>query len=468
VRPNINRWVLISVIGLGISIIRVSGQQTGDEPAEGASVATVQSDGTESGILKPLTPGTVSAGSDQVQILAPGRAPSDDSSSGTDLPPTGDDEGQSAGDESVEYTPATGSDAPKSQDVFWRIVPYLGMSAIYDDNIGISNTSPQSDIILSPALGLSGEVGDYLQKQGNYLTLQAIGTELVYLQHPQLDALNQLVSLNGQYSLSNLATNLASEYQYLTTPDRDVGGVAKRAVINNDLTFTYPLSSKTALQCDLLQDDYIYFQYLSSYNYAAKVAAIYQLTSKITVGVDGGAGFLVAQESPLQTYQQSDLLFSYQATDKLTFKASGGLQAREFDGAQKGRLDPVFLLEGQYQPFPDTTLDLQGYDRVQASAGLPGTDYTALGFQFTATQTLFQKVNVSASIGAEHNRYFAVSSSDSTDRVDNYLFLSPQISVTLLKHYQVSVIYEFRRNQSNQSVDSYFDNRAGIQFATDF
>jgi hypothetical protein len=375
---------------------------------------------------------------------------------------------QSAVDESVDYTPAQGSDAPKSQDLFWRVIPYIGISAIYDDNIGISHTDPQADVILSPALGLSAEVGDYLAQTDNYLIAQAVGTELIYPQHSQFDALNQLASIGAQYLFPSVTSTVNCEYQYLTTPDQDVGGITKRALFTNALTLSYPYTERTSFELDLIQDDNVYFQNLSSYVYGAELGAKYQVTSKIKLGFSGGGGLLAAQDSPLQTYQRVQMLAAYQATGKLTFKASGGLEAYEFAGGQGSRVEPIFSLEGQYNIFPDTVLDLQGYERVEASAGLAGTDYTALGFQLTATQTLFQRINVSATIGAERNRYFAVSNSASTDRIDDYLFISPKISVTLLKHYQVSLIYELRQSQSNQVFYSYTDNRAGIQFATDF
>ncbi|MFA7345174.1 MAG: hypothetical protein WC003_12795 [Terrimicrobiaceae bacterium] len=350
----------------------------------------------------------------------------------------------------------------------WRVRPIFRLVSLYDDNIFISDTNRVSDIIFAVSAGLAFEIGDYRNLEDSYLIVQYVGTGLIYLDNPQEDAYNQLAGLEGKYVWNNLAVELSSRYEYLSTPDRDVGGLVRRSVFDNSLRFVYGYSDKTSADLEFSQNAIIYVDDLDSNNYAVKLGAEYLVTEKLSLGAEGVAGVLNVQESPLQYYQQLRVRAAYDATGKLTFRLSVGVEARELDNLSQTRLDPVFSLGGDYSPFPSTTISFDAYRRVEGSASSAGQDYNATGFVIAIEQRLFEKFSAKLALGYENDAYFSTDDQSGVDRLDNFVFARPELSATFFTHYKASVFYEFRRNESNESNFSFYDNRAGIALAVEF
>src|SRR5207247_8546029 len=90
----------------------------------------------------------------------------------------------------------------------------------------------------------------------------------------------------------------------------------------------------------------------------------YNWTPKVVVGIGGTAGVaLVDDPNPDQTFEQANVRFSYQATGKLFFNASAGVEFRQFNGNRSERTTPVFELGAIYRPFDGTTITLAGVRR---------------------------------------------------------------------------------------------------------
>ena len=77
--------------------------------------------------------------------------------------------------------------------------------------------------------------------------------------------------------------------------------------------------------------------------------------------------------------------------EKLTFKFSGGIEVREYEGSDIVKTTPVFSLGLTYQPFDGTNLNIMGYRNVSPSNAIAAQDITATGFEIAAEQRFFQK-----------------------------------------------------------------------------
>jgi len=371
---------------------------------------------------------------------------------------------------SAPESPLSGDESGKLEEKvqLWRVRPIAKVISLYDDNIFISNTNRVADVIFAVSAGLSFEIGDFRDLKDNYLTAQYVGTGMLYLKNSQENAYNQLAALDGQYIWNKLAVQLSSRYEYLSTPNRDIGGLVKQSLFDNSLRFVYSHSDKTSADFELRQKAFIYVNNLNSYDYAAKLGADYQITEKLALGAEGVGGVLDAQESPTQYYQQFRLRASYDATGKLVFRLSAGVETRELDDLSQMRIDPVFSLGGDYSPFPSTTVSFEAYRRIQASASASGQDFVGTGFMVGIEQQFLQKLSAKLILGYENDTYFATAGQNNVDRIDNYAFVRPEISTIFFTNYKASIFYEFRRDNSNQATYSFYDNRAGIELGAKF
>ncbi|PTX98030.1 hypothetical protein DB345_04115 [Spartobacteria bacterium LR76] len=361
-----------------------------------------------------------------------------------------------------------GKAAAEAQRRLWRIRPKAGAAMVYDDNIFISNTNRVADVIWSVTAGLAFELGDYRNLKENFLIAEWYGTGYFYTQNPQQNAFNQAAALLGQYRWSKLTGQVESRYQYLTGPDREVGAFTDRQLFVNALRFNYDYSDKTTFDAEFLQNTQVFKSYLNQYDYRLKLGGDYRILPKVKLGGEGVAGILNVEDSPLQYYQQLRARLRYEATGKLAFKVSGGIEFRQFQGMSEVKLEPVFSLGLEYKPFDGTLISLTGYRDVIGSNSLEGQNYVATGVQFSIQQRVLQKFFVGVAIGYENDTYFATESNIDSSRVDNYIFARPSISYNVAEWAKTGVFYEYRNNDSNESSSSFYDNRIGVELNLTF
>ena len=122
---------------------------------------------------------------------------------------------------------------------------------------------------------------------------------------------------------------------------------------------------------------------------------------------------------------------NYVPTEKLTFKFSGGVEVREYQGTDIVKTIPVFRLGLAYQPFDGTNFNIVGYRNVPPSNSIAGQDITATGFEIAAEQRFFQKYVAAISFGYENDVYSSTGTEALTNRVDNYALHTPQTEVFL-------------------------------------
>lgn len=359
--------------------------------------------------------------------------------------------------------------APESGHQWWRLVPSASFGTTYDDNIFISNTDRQADVIFGVQAGLSLELGDFRNLQENYLIAQYSGTGYFYVEHPDQDAFNQAASLLAQYRIAKTTLQAESRFQYLTGSDRNVGNFANRSVIENTARAIYDFSEKTSVDLEFFQGAYVYPQYLSQYDYRLKAGANYQLTGRISLGLEGVAGVLNLEDSPLQYYQQLRVRARYEATGKVAFKFSGGIEFREFEnGAQPLRVNPVFSLGTEYKPFDGTTFNLEAYAQSYGSTNFAGQNYLATGVSASVEQRLFRKFFAGFAISYENDTYYAAASNVDATRRDNFLDLRPSLDYRPMDWLSAGIFYEFRNNASTFSNYSFYDNRTGFEVGVQF
>ncbi len=350
----------------------------------------------------------------------------------------------------------------------WRLTPLFAAEVVYDDNIFLTNTDRISDVIWRPSAGVIYELGDFREHKENYLSFQWIGQPVIYTKNTEQNGFNQFVALALQYRFNKLVAKLNSTYSTVRGSSRDVNTITTSQTFWNALAFVYDYSDKTAFDLMFTQTHSATENFQTTSEYQARAGMNYQLFPKTRVGFQGVAGVLDSSDTPLQFLQQALVQVIYSGTGKLSFLFSGGVQALEFEGRDEVKISPVFSLGVSYQPFPSTSISLIGFRNVVASSAEAGQDYYATGFEVNISQGFFQKFVAALGFGYENDSYFETTADTPTDRVDNFVFIRPRLTYAFVDWFSVSVFYEFRQTESTDEINSFYNNRAGLEILTKF
>ena len=333
----------------------------------------------------------------------------------------------------------------------WRVIPIFSTGVLYDDNIFLTNTNRIADFIWTISGGLAFEMGDFRSETENYLTALWVGTPVFYTENPEENSFNQKATLAVQYRWSKLVGKFESNFSIERAGNREVNTITTNQTFSNRVRFTYDYSEKTSFDLQFSQlftsvdspsgapsrslplavDSSSVDSVESNSQYEVKAGMNYQMFPKTKIGFEGAGGIVDQASTPLQYYQQIRLRINWLATGKLNFKFSGGVEAREFKGRDNIKISPVFSLGLEYRPFDGTGISMIGYRNISAASSLTGQDVTATGFEIAATQRFLQKFIAGISFGYENDVYFPSSGETpaGSDRVDNYLFVPPEVKL---------------------------------------
>ena len=357
----------------------------------------------------------------------------------------------------------------EADDRMWRIRPIVSTGVTYDDNIFISNSDRQSDLIYNINLGFALELGDYRNMESNFLLLEYLAEGFFFNRYASQNSFDQQASLLAQYRFNQLAVQLESRYQFLNGAERQVGAFTTRSLYFNTLRFLYDYSEKTDIDLELSQNTNDYPDNLSSADYQASLAVDYALFPKTKVGLQVIGGLQRTEDSPDMWFQTINARTAYGVTGKVVLNASGGIQFNQYvSGGEPMRVLPVFSLGAEYQLFPKTSLSLVGYRNLQSSPSIAGQDYIATGGEFGISQGLTDKLTFAFAVGYENDTYVANTVDTDATRVDNFYFLNPSLSYSFLKYMKASLSYEYRANASTLQQDTWFDNQFSFELEGQF
>lgn len=380
------------------------------------------------------------------------------------------------GDPNLDDIPALdaeGVEAPGEHEEahrrLWRIVPIAALGYVYDDNVFLANIDRQGSGIINLNAGFAFELGDFRERDQNYLLFNYLGTAFFYTDLEGLDSYNPRFDLFAQYRFEPLTLQVESVFYYLDGVQRQVGQFTTQILLANSIRAIYAFSDKTSFDLSLNQRANVYPDNISSYYYEIVGGFDYLLTAKLKIGLEGIVGSAEAEQSPMMLYQTANMRLAYEATGKVTLQATGGMEFNEYtSGGEPMRMLPVFSLGAEYRPCGTTILELKGYRNVESSPSLVQQDYIATGLEAALRQGVGKKFELSLAAGFENDTYVANVSAVSASRVDNFVFYRPSLSYNFLKYLTAKVFYEYRTNTSTLEVDTWYDTRFGLEISASF
>jgi hypothetical protein len=370
------------------------------------------------------------------------------------------------------------------------IRPVFIFSAMYDDNIDITNTNRKADLVYTLSPGVFVGLGDYIQREANFIRFVYVPALQLFQHFHSDDTLNQHLRLEGQYAFSRLKLSSYFEYDSLTGPNRDIGGRVTGDTYRAGLNAAYLLSDKTSLD---ITNDVTFQHYKQQSGYEEFVNHDwfnYHLASKLYLGLGTAFGALHPDPGGTQPYQQGLFRIQFASTPKLTFSGNAGFEVREFPStavsgtSNRGtnasqfsgsgtRVTPVFGLSANYEFLPGSTFSLSGdrYVTNSSSTNLAGDNFTATLVSGKLTQHLIGNYFLGLGAGYENDAYsqaISATTGQITQRQDNYFYIQPSITYHWKDLGDISVSYERRVNSSNQSNFSFRDNQVWVQFHIGF
>jgi len=353
----------------------------------------------------------------------------------------------------------------------------LTVRGVWDDNIFISNTNRVSDYYFAIEPEITIGVGDIEGRNRSYLRLDYMPSAILFVDHSDEDAFNQLIHLEGGYNFGRLRLSLFEDVALLESANlnslfdttglwanTDASAPTRVNIFNTRAVANYELTGKVSLQGEFGSSIFFYPGHISSYTIDGGLYLYYNWLPKVSVGIGGTFGYdWVDAPTTDQTFEQVNLRLNYDVTAKFNLYASGGVEFRQFDGNRSTYITPVFEVGSIYHPFSGTNLTLAAGRRIYTSGFLPDQDFATTYVVARFQQRLFQRVYFGLGAGYENNDYFATQRNLSAPRNDDYWFIEPSVDVLITRWLSAGVYYLHRRDSSSESFFSFYDNQVGVR-----
>jgi len=377
---------------------------------------------------------------------------------------------------------AVGEGPPAGEPRRFHYSLQLTVRGVWDDNIFISHTDQKSDYFFAIEPLITIGVGDIEGRSRSYLRLDYMPSAILFVDHSDQDAFNQLIHLEGGYSTGRLRLTLFEDIALLESANLnsiidttglwanlDASAPTRVNIFNTRLTAQYDLTGKLFLQGEF--DSYIYFypNHLSDYTVSGGLYLYYNWSPKLSIGVGGTFGYnWVDNPTPNQSFEQVNARLNYQATAKLGVYASAGAEFRQFDGNRSTYTTPVFEVGLTHHPFEGSTINLAAGRRIYNSGFLPNQDFTDTYVVGRFQQRLFHRLYFGVGAGYENSDYFAAANNVSAPRNDDYWFIEPSLDVLITRWLSAGVYYLHREDNSNIDSFSFNDNQVGVRATVRF
>jgi hypothetical protein len=372
---------------------------------------------------------------------------------------------------------AVGDGPPSSEPRRFHYGFLFTVRGVWDDNIFLSHDHKTSDYYFAIEPQLTLGIGDMEGRSRSYLRLDYMPSGLLYVDHSEEDAFNQLIHLEGGYTTGRLRLSLFEDIALLQSANlnsfidttglwanTDASAPTRMNIFNTRARAEYDLTGKLWLEADLDSYTYFYPNNISDYTVSGGLYINYRWLPRLSVGVGGTFGYnWVDDPTPNQTFEQINGRINYEVTAKLGLYASAGVEWRQFDGDRGTRTAPVFELGLSYYPFEGTTVTLAAGSRVYNSGFEAGQDFQNTYVIGRFQQRLFHRVYLGLAGGYENSDYFAADNNVDAFRNDDYWFIEPSLDVLITRWLSAGVYYLHREDSSNVDFFSFDDNQVGVR-----
>jgi hypothetical protein len=353
---------------------------------------------------------------------------------------------------------------------------------VYDDNINISPVNRIGDFYTSFEPTIRFSLGDIEGEGYNYLRAAYAPSYVLYADHSNANAFQQVFHLEGQRDFGKLSARVGQDIQILNGTDLrsltdttgrqaniDVGARTRANIYTTRLAASYDLSSKTFLSGGASYNRSDYQSLISSQTISVNLFLNYNYSPKLVIGLGTTGGYDETDSSvPSQYFEQVNLRASYNPSEKLSFAATGGFEFRESDTGSQSTHTPVFDLAATYLPFDGTRISVQGGRHTENSAVIAGGDYTSTTIDLALQQRFFQRFFISLHGGFQNAEYFSLLNGVDVNRSDDYYYFEVALDTNITRFWNIGFYYLHREDSSSLATNSFSDNQIGFRTSLTF
>lgn len=376
------------------------------------------------------------------------------------------------------------------------IRPHVYNQFLYDDNIFLEHktvkgiATPDNNAgrdhdwidVITPGLRLNA--GDAAQRQSAYFDANYEAAITRFLNHTGSDSVdhNAKIELGGKLNrLALYASQSLNSYSDADTHNLAANGRVERKLWVTKAGGTYEVSDKTTTSLDLNQsiNDYPAAGFVSSVDRSANAWLDYQVLPKVKMGAGVGGGYLqvdgdALSHNPNTLYYNGQVRLDWQATEKLNVKVNGGIEERHLqDASAKDRLNLIFGLEGDWKLAERTMVVLAASRGTKPSNAAGDLNNEETSVSLTLKHGLMDNLTAQFEGGYMISHYSAnlpTTTAPGAVREDNYYYLKPSLSYRFLERAQATAFYQFRRNESNLTLNQndFVNNQIGLELSYRF
>jgi hypothetical protein len=257
-------------------------------------------------------------------------------------------------------------------------------------------------------------------------------------------------------------------FRQLGDATADTGTLTDRTELANEARIAWSLREKIAVEVAGGHEstDYESGNFADSDLTYGEIALRYAYSPKTRLGLIYKAGRFEVDGAGAQTVHRVTTRIEWSPTEKIAIDLEAGGEHRTFDNGS----DTTPVVEGRigWKPKEGTEIYLTGYRREQASAYLPGQNYTQSGAALGISQRLGEKWVARLEGGLERASYTQVSGAGAAGREDKIQFIRPALEYRFTDDFSMGFYYRYSENRSNQAGLGYENHTAGIQMGYQF
>lgn len=344
----------------------------------------------------------------------------------------------------------------------------IAISAAYDDNIYLSARNAQSDLVMRVAPSVAYRKGDKLEGEGGYLRIAYRPTVVAYADNSSNDRIDQEASWEAGWRGKAIHFAYAGVSRQLGDATADTGTLTDRSELSNSVRIAWSLREKFSVELAAGHDSTGYDSALfadSSMSYG-EVALRYAYSPKTRLGLIYKAGAFEVDGAGEQTVHRTTARIEWNPRQKISIDVEAGFEHRRFDNGSD--TTPVVEARVGWKPRDGTEIYLSGYRREQASAFLPGQNYTQGGVALGLSQRLGGKWTGKIEGGLERAEYSRVSGTGPAGRVDRIKFIRPSLEYRFTDDFSMGLYYRYSENSSNNPAFGYENHSAGVEMGYKF
>lgn len=344
----------------------------------------------------------------------------------------------------------------------------LVVSAAYDDNIFLSATSPEADMVLRVAPTAAYTQGDGREGEGGFVKAAYRPTLVVYASNGSENRVDHQMLAAAGWRGKVTRLTYSGALQKLGDATAETGQATDRLEFSNEIRGAWIPREKITLELAAgnRQADYSDPSLYDSDETYGEVAVRYTYSPKTELGLVYQVGRLRVDRSDTQDTQQVTADIVWSPREKVRLEIEAGAERRKVGG--ESGINPVLEGRVNWTPREGTEIHLAGTMREEASAYYAGQNYAVRGVAAGISQRVNRVWSVGLEGGYERNSYSQVSGSGTGGRVDRIWFLRPAVACRLSAESELSFFYRISDNRSSDSAFGYDQRVVGLEYSQTF